>query len=138
MENIVLLLCSLRYYDPLYCYHVAGLDGSLVEDDGSLDYMSGLSNSSSAGLNAQGNSATPVTSLSAASVAATPLVSGGGGGGGAGAGGGGGGSGGTTGDYYGYDYDSRTYRLPSTLVGRNYLYPPSSVPLNQVRKATTS
>ncbi|XP_050716547.1 transcription factor RFX4-like isoform X3 [Eriocheir sinensis] len=110
---------------------VIGLDGSLVEDDGSLDYMSGLSNSSSGGLNAQGAPATPNTTSAAASVAATSLVTGGGGGGGGAGGGGGGGSGGSTADYYGYDYDSRTYRLPSTLVGRNYLYPPTSVPLNQ-------
>lgn len=109
--------------------HSTGLDGSLVEDDGSLDYMSGLSNSSSGGLNAHGAPATSVTTPTAASVPATSLVTGGNSGGGAG---GGGGSGGTTADYYGYDYDSRTYRLPSTLVGRNYLYPPTSVPLNQV------
>ncbi|MPC37855.1 Transcription factor RFX4 [Portunus trituberculatus] len=110
---------------------VIGLDGSLVEDDGSLDYMSGLSTSSSGGLNAQGGPATPVTTPHAGSASASSLASSGGAGGGGG--GGGGGGSGVASDYYSYDYDSRTYRLPSTLVGRNYFYPPTSVPLNQVR-----
>ena len=96
-----------------------------MEDDGSLDYMSGLSTSSSGGLNAQGGPGTPASTPAAVSGASSLVSSGGGGGGG-------GGSGIATTDYYSYDYDSRTYRLPSTLVGRNYFYPPSSVPLNQV------
>lgn len=96
-----------------------------MDEDGSMDYISGLTNSAGSG----GVSSTPLpTSIPVSSVSVT--VSGGGGGSTGTIAMGGGDS------YYSYEYDSssRGYRcLPSSIVGRNYLYPPTSVALNQVR-----
>ncbi|XP_069163239.1 transcription factor RFX4 [Procambarus clarkii] len=93
---------------------ILGLDGSLVEEEGSMDYISSLA-SSTGGVPGHGGSSTPVATPGAA-------VSGGGTG--------------VGGDYsYSYDYDARSYRLPSTLVGRNYLYPATSVAINQYYQA---
>ncbi|XP_064113632.1 transcription factor RFX4-like [Macrobrachium nipponense] len=125
---------------------VLGLDGGLVEDDGSMDYISsGVP--PSAGVTGHGETSGPaqttpvaVTTAAAAagappappSVSATSAPPTGGSGGGAGA---------TAigGDYYSYDYDAaRSYRIPSTLVGRNYLYPPTSIAINQYYQDGTS
>ncbi|XP_063600057.1 transcription factor RFX4-like [Penaeus indicus] len=107
--------------------NVLGLDGSLVDEDGSMDYIaSGVANSVGAGVGVQAGNATPaITSVgvtaTASSVSASAGVGGGGGGGGAP----------MSGDYYAYEYDSRSYRIPSSFMGRNYLYPPTSAALNQ-------
>ncbi|XP_042881829.1 transcription factor RFX4-like [Penaeus japonicus] len=109
--------------------NVLGLDGSLVEEDGSMDYItSGVANSVGAGVSVQGGAATPaITSVGVTATASSVSASAGVGGGGAPA---------MSGDYYAYEYDSRSYRIPSGFVGRNYLYPPSSVALNQYYQAT--
>ncbi|XP_071515950.1 transcription factor RFX4-like isoform X2 [Panulirus ornatus] len=91
---------------------VLGLEGSLVEEDASMDYISGLAPSTGAALTAHSGTTTPIAVTAAAAAVSVSTGSGGGGGGG--------------GDYYAYEYDARAYRLPSSLVSRNYLYPPTS------------
>ncbi|KAG7163304.1 Transcription factor RFX4-like 1 [Homarus americanus] len=99
-----------------------GLEGGLVEDDGSMDYISSLASTGGGGVTGHGGgSSTPASVTTPITVAAAVSA--------AAASGGGGVMGG--GEYYTYEYDTRSYRLPSTLVTRNYLYPPTTVAINQ-------
>ncbi|XP_069953089.1 transcription factor RFX4-like [Cherax quadricarinatus] len=85
-----------------------GLESSLVEEDGSMDYITGLATTTTPGVGGGGGGSSTPTAPGAAVGA------------------------GMGGDYtYTYDYEARSYRLPSTLVARNYLYPPTTVAINQ-------
>ncbi|KAK7066388.1 regulatory factor X, 4 (influences HLA class II expression) [Halocaridina rubra] len=113
---------------------VLGLEGGLVEEDGSMDYISS-SVSSSAGVPGHQDASAPTAASVTVTAAEAPVTPSAPTTGSGGAGTGGIASGG---DYYAsYDYDGRSYRLPSTLVGRNYIYPPSSLSINQYYQGNT-